>query len=76
MDCFGEVIQQVAIYCEKYAYREDARQVALRLWTFVHGAASLLIDDDYSHIAPELDVYELVEEATPRLLLDRVDQVR
>ncbi len=68
MECFGEVIQQVALYCETHGCKEDARQVALRLWTFVHGAASLLIDEDYAHIAPDLDVYALIAEATPRLL--------
>jgi len=69
MECFGEVIRQVAIYCEARGRQDDARQVALRLWTFVHGAASLLIDEDYAHVAPDLDVYALIEEATPRLIL-------
>jgi hypothetical protein len=38
--------------------------IALRLWTFVHGAASLLIDQDYEAIAPNIDVNQLIAGAT------------
>ena len=48
--------------------RGDALEIALRLWTFVHGAASLLIDKDYLEIAPELDVNSLIANAMPGLL--------
>ena len=40
----------------------------LILWTFVHGAASLLIDQDYEGVAPQMDVNRLIEAATPSLL--------
>ncbi|NNJ75245.1 MAG: hypothetical protein HKP56_08800 [Anderseniella sp.] len=39
-----------------------------RLWTFVHGAASLLIDEEYAKVAPELDVEALITDTTPSLL--------
>jgi AcrR family transcriptional regulator len=68
LDCFGGLIRQVQIYCASHQRDDDARAVALRLWTFVHGAASLLIDDDYAHVAPGMDVDELIEAATPALL--------
>lgn len=71
LDCFGGLIRQVAIYCAAQGRDDDAREVALRLWTFVHGAASLLIDQDYAHVAPGMDVDALIEAATPRLILDR-----
>jgi len=70
LDCFGGLIRQVQIYCASNGRSDDARAVALRLWTFVHGAASLLIDDDYAHVAPGMDVDLLIEEATPRLILE------
>jgi len=70
MDCFGGLIRQVAIYCGSTGRDEDAREVALRLWTFVHGAASLLIDEDYAHVAPDLDVDRLIETATPGLIME------
>jgi len=70
MDCFGGLIRQVAIYCESTGRDEDAREVALRLWTFVHGAASLLIDEDYGHVAPDLDVDRLIEAAAPGLIME------
>ena len=38
------------------------------LWTFVHGAACLEIDEDYDKVAPKLDVDALVARACPRLL--------
>jgi hypothetical protein len=48
--------------------RGDAQEIALKLWTFVHGAASLLIDGDYDVVAPKIDVNELIASATPGLL--------
>jgi len=70
LDCFGGLIRQVQIYCAAQGREDDAREVALRLWTFVHGAASLLIDEDYAHVAPGMDVDGLIEAATPRLILE------
>lgn len=66
--CFGQVIEQVGIYCELQNVDGDADEIAIRLWTFVHGAASLLIDQDYARVAPELDVRVLIARATPGLL--------
>src|SRR5215813_11167746 len=66
--CFANLIHQVALYCERNHVRGDPQQIALRLWTFVHGAASLLIDQDYEAIAPTLDVNQLIASATPGLL--------
>jgi hypothetical protein len=34
----------------------------------VHGAASLLIDDDYATVAPDLDVMGMIRETTPLML--------
>ena len=67
-DCFANLIEQIALYCQKNRVRGDAQEIALRLWTFVHGAASLLIDQDYLVIAPQLDVNRLIADATPGLL--------
>jgi len=66
--CFGHLIEQVALYCKRSKMRGDAQEIALRLWTFVHGAASLLIDQDYEVVAPEIDVNRLIASATPGLL--------
>lgn len=66
--CFTGVIEDVAVFCEVNGIEGDARVIALDLWTFVHGAASLLIDEDYEKVAPGLDVNGLVARATPRLL--------
>lgn len=67
-DCFANVIGQVALYCEKSGKTADAQAIALELWTFVHGAASLLIDADYEKVAPGLDVNALIARVAPRLL--------
>ena len=67
-DCFTHLIEQITLYCERNRVRGDALEIALRLWTFVHGAASLLIDKDYLQIAPQLDVNGLIANATPGLL--------
>jgi AcrR family transcriptional regulator len=66
--CFANVIDQVALYCKRNRVRGDAQEIALRLWTFVHGAASLLIDQDYEAVAPKIDVNKLITGATPGLL--------
>jgi AcrR family transcriptional regulator len=66
--CFSGVIEDVATFCSVNGVKEDAGAIALSLWTFVHGAASLLIDEDYEKVAPGLDVNALVARAAPRLL--------
>ncbi len=67
-ECFANLIEQITLYCQKNRVRGDALEIALRLWTFVHGAASLQIDKDYLVIAPALDVNCLIANATPGLL--------
>jgi AcrR family transcriptional regulator len=67
-DCFANLIEQIAMYCRRNKVRGDAQEIALRLWTFVHGAASLLIDRDYDSVAPQIDVNHLIASATPGLL--------
>ncbi len=64
--CFAYVMGQVAQFCERENSPADPRLVALKLWTFVHGAACLLIDEDYQKIAPDLDVDALIISATPQ----------
>jgi AcrR family transcriptional regulator len=66
--CFANLIDQIALYCKRNKVRGDAQQIALRMWTFVHGAASLLIDQDYDTVAPNIDVNQLIAGATPGLL--------
>jgi AcrR family transcriptional regulator len=67
-DCFQNLIDQIALYCKRNKVRGDAQEIALKLWTFVHGAASLLIDQDYAAVAPKIDVNQLIASATPGLL--------
>lgn len=66
--CFAGVIGQVQLYCSQNQVEGDAKAIAVKLWTFVHGAASLLIDGDYAIVAPGLDINAMIEEATPGLL--------
>jgi AcrR family transcriptional regulator len=66
--CLKHVIEEVAAYSRKHGHRADAQQVAIRLWTFVHGAASLELDGDYERVAPGLDVRALIADVTPMLL--------
>jgi AcrR family transcriptional regulator len=66
--CFQSLIQFIAVYCEANGLRDNSARLAVELWTFAHGAASLLIDEDYDKVAPGLDVDSLIESVTPRLL--------
>lgn len=66
--CFGGVIQSVAEFCAANRIDKDAPTIAVELWTFVHGVASLAIDGDYDKVAPGLDTDALIANASPRLL--------
>ncbi|MBX9925744.1 MAG: WHG domain-containing protein, partial [Hyphomicrobiaceae bacterium] len=67
-DCFGGAIQAVSEFCAANGVEQDARIIAVELWTFVHGVSSLAIDGDYDKVAPGLDTNALIERAAPRLL--------
>lgn len=69
-DCFGRVVKHFADYCEAAGIAEDPMQVCLRTWTFVHGLASLKIDEDYDAVAPDLDHMALLTDTLPLLLQD------
>ena len=66
--CFGNVIEQVNLFFSENNLEGDATEVAVRLWTFVHGAASLLIDEEYEKVVPDLDIEKLVQGSAPLLL--------
>jgi AcrR family transcriptional regulator len=66
--CLNNLIDEVADYSRKQGHVADAEQIAIRLWTFVHGASSLQLDGDYERVAPGLDVHALIADVTPRLL--------
>ncbi len=67
-ECFRFVVQEVVDFCTANGIAGDAMQIALQLWTLVHGAASLTIDGDYDKIAPRIDVDALVVSGAQRLL--------
>ena len=66
--CLKNLIDEVTTYSRKHGHTADAEEIALRLWTFVHGASSLQLDGDYERVAPGLDVHELIAGVTPMLL--------
>ncbi|MEM9030563.1 MAG: TetR/AcrR family transcriptional regulator [Pseudomonadota bacterium] len=66
--CFETVTQQVQAYCSAHQIDADAKQIHMRLWTFVHGVASLQIDGDYDVIEPGFDYERMIAETTPHLL--------
>ena len=66
--CFGNVIAQIEKYCEANEIDGDANAIALKMWTFVHGASALLIDGKYALIAPGVDIDEMIATTVPLLL--------
>lgn len=66
--CFAGVIAAVELYCGRHNVPGNAKQIALELWTLVHGAASLVIDEDYEKVAPGLDARLLIASVTPKIL--------
>jgi len=65
---FDNVIGEVARYCENNCIKGDAREIAVQLWTFVHGAASLLMDRDHEQAVPEIDIGQMLCKAPRKLL--------
>ena len=72
--CLKNVIDEVAAYSRAHGHTADAEEIAIRLWTFVHGASSLELDGDYSRVSPGLDVRRLIADVTPLLLAARPDK--
>jgi AcrR family transcriptional regulator len=66
--CFGKLIAQITRYCEINEIQGDANAIALKMWTFVHGASSLLIDGKYDLMAPGTDINEMIALTVPLLL--------
>jgi AcrR family transcriptional regulator len=66
--CLKNVVDEVAACSRKHGQKADAELIAIRLWTFVHGASSIELDGDYERVAPGLDVRDLVADAMPGLL--------
>ncbi|NCF82817.1 MAG: TetR family transcriptional regulator [Proteobacteria bacterium] len=66
--CLGRVIEQIGIYCERQGVEGDAKFLGVQVWTFVHGTASLLIDEDYASVAPDIYLEAMVAQAVPKLL--------
>jgi AcrR family transcriptional regulator len=66
-NCFQSVVEDVHAFCAANGLERDAERLALEMWTLVHGAASLTIDQDYDKVAPGMDVDKLLADVTPRL---------
>lgn len=66
--CFCTLINEVADYLGPGSDEVQAKQLAILLWTFVHGVASLAIDGDYEAADIPVDVDQLVEFASAQLL--------
>jgi AcrR family transcriptional regulator len=66
--CFAYVVDQVVDFCTQNDVRGDAHMIAVQLWTFVHGAASLIIDGDYDKVGPRVDLQKMIESGADRLL--------
>jgi len=66
--CFGNLITQITKYCKANGIEEDANAIAVKMWTFVHGASALLIDGKYALIAPGVEIDEMIGTTVPLLL--------
>lgn len=71
-NCFGYLIKQISGYCLANGLEQDADAIAVKMWTFVHGASALLMDDKYEKVTPDLDVNRMIAEAVPLLLGKKV----
>jgi len=67
-NCFDVLISEVAGYLGSTDEADDSRRVSVLLWTFVHGAASLAMDQDYEAARVAVDTDQMIDAATIRLL--------
>jgi AcrR family transcriptional regulator len=65
--CFAVLLDEVAAAIGD-AEGERAQHLCVMLWTFVHGAASLALGGAYAATETEIDVHEMIEATTERLL--------
>ncbi|MDJ0948416.1 MAG: TetR/AcrR family transcriptional regulator [Alphaproteobacteria bacterium] len=65
---FGTLLEEVEAFQRARGLARDVMDTAVPLWTFVHGAASLMIDGDYEKVAPETDIGRMIDDATRQLL--------
>lgn len=67
--CFSVLLKAVDAFREaKGLSQKSTMDIALPLWTIVHGTACLLIDRDFDGVAPGTDPYNLVKIATEGFL--------
>ena len=67
--CFQVLLDAVDAWIERSGAKVDhTLDVALPLWTIVHGTAYLLIDHDFDAVAPGTDTDRLVERSTVAFL--------
>ena len=75
--CFRVLAEAVAAWMRLNDIRErDYLEVALPLWTIVHGTAYLLIDNDFAAVAPGTDADALVERTTVAALTGLAQTLR
>ncbi len=67
-ECFAVVIAEVARAAELPPEDDDVRRLAVLLWTFVHGAATLKLDGDYEAVEIAVDTDAMIDVAARRLL--------
>lgn len=67
-ECFNTLIQEVARCLGQDPDSEEALKTSVVLWTFVHGIASLTIDEDYDVVRIPIDTDAMIDTATPQLL--------
>lgn len=67
-ECFGVVIHDVAEAAALPPASEAAMSLAIMLWTFVHGVATLLIDGDYEVTKTPVNTDAMIDAAARGLL--------
>ena len=73
---YGVLLNEVASSLDKTAIDEQVLELALPMWTFVHGTAVLLIDDMLNVAEIDIDVEKMVHGVCTRLLGPAVGQVQ
>lgn len=66
--CFDVLIGEVARFLRRSGTQDEAAELSVMLWSFVHGVAALARDQDYDSVRIPVDVDRLVDRASRAVL--------
>lgn len=69
-NCFAALMEAVQAFQERNGLKHvETIDIAVPLWTMVHGTASLMMQGGLSHVAPDMNINEMISRTTRSILV-------